>query len=155
MGKTRISGGAGSAGFAATPSGRASRAHGGFGSGANGGESAIDGPTFLSTIGWDWLPAVRDRDTGIWLPVTLSSSGPVLINDPYVTSDLSPKHDVAELYVSAALRNLTENSQTGPLVGTISGQGPDITFRKPVSLRASDTQTVLLDSSSTPELRLL
>ena len=37
-----------------------------LGVGANGGESAIDGPTFLSTIGWDWLPAVRDRDTGIF-----------------------------------------------------------------------------------------
>jgi len=41
------------------------------GVGKNGGETAIDGPTFLSTIGWDWLPAVRDRDTGIWLPVTM------------------------------------------------------------------------------------
>ena len=45
-----------------------------LGVGKNGGETAIDGPTFLSTIGWDWLAAVRDRDTGIWLPVTLDSS---------------------------------------------------------------------------------
>jgi beta-mannosidase len=36
-----------------------------LGVGKNGGETALDGPTFLSTIGWDWLPAVRDRDTGI------------------------------------------------------------------------------------------
>src|SRR5271156_6629014 len=36
------------------------------GVGKNGGITAIDGPTFLSTIGWDWLPAIRDRDTGIW-----------------------------------------------------------------------------------------
>jgi mannosylglycoprotein endo-beta-mannosidase len=42
-----------------------------LGIGKNGGESARDGATFLSTVGWDWLMAVRDRDTGIWLPVTL------------------------------------------------------------------------------------
>ena len=29
------------------------------GVGKNGGITAIDGPTFLSTIGWDWLPSVR------------------------------------------------------------------------------------------------
>ena len=44
------------------------------GVGLNGGISAIDGPTFLSTIGWDWLDAVRDRDTGIWQKVFLSAT---------------------------------------------------------------------------------
>ncbi len=39
------------------------------GLGQNGGETAIDGPTFLSTIGWDWIPAIRDRDAGIWQKV--------------------------------------------------------------------------------------
>ena len=34
------------------------------GVGKNGGITAIDGPTFLSTIGWDWLPAIRDRRYG-------------------------------------------------------------------------------------------
>ena len=48
------------------------------GVGKNGGITAIDGPTFLSTIGWDWLNAVRDRDTGIWQKVFLSATGPVV-----------------------------------------------------------------------------
>jgi beta-galactosidase/beta-glucuronidase len=47
------------------------------GLGKNGGESALDGPTFFSTLGWDWIPAIRDRDTGIWQKVFLSSTGPV------------------------------------------------------------------------------
>ena len=34
------------------------------GVGKNGGMTAIDGPTFLSTIGWDWLPAIRDGIRG-------------------------------------------------------------------------------------------
>ncbi|HEY1159071.1 MAG TPA: glycoside hydrolase family 2, partial [Terracidiphilus sp.] len=54
------------------------------GLGQNGGETAIDGPTFLSTIGWDWIPAIRDRDTGIWQKVFLSATGPVLVKDPLV-----------------------------------------------------------------------
>jgi hypothetical protein len=47
------------------------------GMGLNGGITAIDGPTFLATIGWDWIPAIRDRDTGIWRKFYLSASGPV------------------------------------------------------------------------------
>src|SRR5271154_2324611 len=39
------------------------------GMGLNGGITAIDGPTFLSTIGGDWIPAIRDRDAGIWQKV--------------------------------------------------------------------------------------
>ena len=122
--------------------------------GKNGGETAVDGPTFLSTIGWDWLPAVRDRDTGIWLPVTLSSAGPVTIKDPQVTSELAPNHETAELHVSATLANAIAAPQEGTLVGTITGQGSEITFRKPVSLNANGTETVSLDSSSIAELRL-
>ena len=57
--------------------------------GSNGGLPAIDGPTFLCSIGWDWIPAIRDRDTGIWQKVTLSASGPAVLQDPAVTSDLS------------------------------------------------------------------
>jgi beta-mannosidase len=98
------------------------------GVGKNGGETAIDGLTFLATIGWDWLAAVRDRDTGIWLPVSVSSSGPVLVKDPYVTSDLSAGHGVADLHVSATLANTSAKPQVGTLIGTISGQGAEVHF---------------------------
>ena len=36
------------------------------GAGENGGAMCLDGPTFVDTEGWDWIPAIRDRDTGIW-----------------------------------------------------------------------------------------
>jgi hypothetical protein len=41
------------------------------GPGENGGSMVLDGPTFMATEGWDWIPAIRDRDSGIWQPVTL------------------------------------------------------------------------------------
>ena len=130
------------------------------GVGQNGGETAIDGPTFLSTIGWDWLPAVRDRDTGIWLPVTMDATGPVVVKDPFVTADLAASHDSADLHVSTTLENKSPKPVTGTLTGIIQLQnadnqnapGGEITFHKPVTIAANGTEAVALDSQSTPEL---
>ncbi|WP_372588288.1 hypothetical protein [Acidovorax sp. BLS4] len=35
------------------------------GVGENGGMQALDGPTFIASEGWDWIPAVRDRNAGL------------------------------------------------------------------------------------------
>jgi mannosylglycoprotein endo-beta-mannosidase len=127
------------------------------GVGSNGGESAIDGPTFLSTIGWDWLPAIRDRDTGIWLPVTLNSTGPVIVKDPFVTSDLSASHDTADLQIATTLENKSSKSISGTLTGTIQLQNehvPAVTFTKSVTVAANGLENVKLDKQSTPELHI-
>ena len=58
------------------------------GPGENGGIMCIDGPTFVATEGWDWIPAVRDRDTGIWQPVTLTATSSVKIGDPQIVTSL-------------------------------------------------------------------
>ena len=90
------------------------------GMGKNGGITAIDGPTFLSTIGWDWLPAIRDRDTGIWQKVFLSATGPVLVKDPLVTTDLPlPRTDSSDVAVQATVENVTDQPQNGVLKGSI------------------------------------
>jgi mannosylglycoprotein endo-beta-mannosidase len=133
-----------------------------LGLGANGGETAIDGPTFLSTIGWDWIPAIRDRDTGIWLPVTVDTTGPVLVKDPFVTADLSDSHDVADLHISTTLENKSAQPVTGILTGTIelqSSQGQNseeraITFQKSITTAASGKTEVTLDRNSIPELHI-
>jgi len=128
-----------------------------LGVGQNGGETAIDGPTFLSTIGWDWLPAVRDRDTGIWLPVTLDSTGPVVVKDPFVTTDLSPAHDSADLHVAATLENKSPKPVSGTLTGTIQLQNSTdspITFRKSLTVEANGKTEVSLDKNSMPEMHL-
>lgn len=125
------------------------------GTGHNGGETALDGPTFLATIGWDWLMAVRDRDTGLWQPVTLSDSGPVTIEAPYVVSHLSTGLDSADLDVTATLTNHTDHPVTGMLVGTISGEPQPIEFRKKITLDANSHQEVASNAADTPALRLL
>ena len=128
-----------------------------LGVGKNGGETAIDGPTFLSTIGWDWLPAVRDRDTGIWLPVTMDATGPVVVKDPFVTADLSASHDSADLQVSATIENESPKPVSGMLTGIIqleNSKEHEITFHQSLTIAANGTQAVALDSKATPELHL-
>ncbi len=121
------------------------------GIGPNGGETARDGPTFLCSIGWDWIPGIRDRNLGIWQGVSLSATGPVTIQDTYVTSDLPlPRTDSADLTVQTTLKNVTGQAQTGVLVGTFGAT----TFRSPVTLAAGETQAVTLTPADIPALHV-
>jgi hypothetical protein len=121
------------------------------GMGLNGGDTATDGPTFLATIGWDWIPAIRDRDTGIWQKVFLSATGPVVVKDPLVTTDLPlPRTDSADLTIQATLENVTNTPVTGVLNGSIES----IHFEKKVTLAPHSTQTVHFDAKSTPALHM-
>ena len=121
------------------------------GVGPNGGETARDGPTFLCSIGWDWIPGVRDRNLGIWQGVSLSASGPVTVQDTYVTSDLPlPRTDSADLTVQTTLRNVTGQTQKGMLIGTFG----TTTFRYPMSLAAGETRAVMLTRADLPVLHV-
>jgi hypothetical protein len=121
------------------------------GMGLNGGITAIDGPTFLSTIGWDWLPAIRDRDTGIWQKVYLSATGAVLVKDPLVTTDLPlPRIDSSDVGVQATVENVTDLPQKGVLKGTIE----NIAFEQPVEIAPHSTQKVSFDKTTTPALHI-
>jgi hypothetical protein len=122
------------------------------GVGKNGGITAIDGPTFLSTIGWDWIPAIRDRDTGIWQKVFLSATGPVVVRDPLVTTDLPlPKTDSADVAVQATVENVTDKPQAGVLKG---GFGP-VSFERAVEVPAHGSQVVRFDAKDTAELHVV
>ncbi|MBC8127538.1 MAG: glycoside hydrolase family 2 [Gloeobacteraceae cyanobacterium ES-bin-144] len=121
------------------------------GVGPNGGITALDGPTFLCSMGWDWIPGIRDRNTGIWQKVYLSASGPVMIHESLVTSDLPlPRTDSADIKVQATLTNITDQAQKGVFKGTYG----DVAFEQPVELAAKSSKVVSFDPSTTPQLRL-
>ena len=127
------------------------------GTGRNGGISAIDGPTFLCSMGWDWIPPIRDRNTGIWRGVFLSASGPVTIRDPAITTHLPlPRLDTADLAISATLVNHTAQPQRGILEGEITTDagGPFLHFRQEAAIAASSTQSIAFRPEDTPTLRL-
>ena len=121
------------------------------GTGPNGGVTGIDGPTFLCSIGWDWIPTIRDRDAGIWQEVILSATGPVVVQDPYVTTDLPlPRTDTADLTVQATVRNVTDTPQTGILAGAFDRTR----FQQEVSLGPNETRTVTFSPATTRALHL-
>ena len=110
-----------------------------YGPGDNGGRLSLDGPTFVCTEGWDWIPAIRDRDTGLWQEVILRATGPVTIADPQVVTRL-PLPDVsrAEITVATELHNGTDTAQDGVLKGSFEG----VAFEQPVSLAPGEVKTV-------------
>jgi hypothetical protein len=121
------------------------------GLGKNGGITAIDGPTFLSTIGWDWIPGIRDRDAGIWQKVFLSATGPVLVKDPLVTTDLPlPRTDSTDVGIQATVENVGDTPQKGVLEGSIE----NITFKQEIELAPHSKKLATFDSKNTPALHI-
>ena len=89
------------------------------GPGENGGMMCLDGPTFVATEGWDWIPAIRDRNTGIWQPVILSASRGVKIGDPQVITTLPlPDTSRANVEVTVPLNNATGATLRGTLTAS-------------------------------------
>ncbi len=123
-----------------------------LGLGPNGGALTQDGPTFVCAVGWDWIPAIRDRDMGLWQKVTLTSSGPVVMQNPLVTSDLPlPRTDAADLKLETTVKNLTDAPQSGMLRGSFG----DASFQAPVSLAPNESKLVKLTPQDTPQLHVV
>jgi len=105
----------------------------------NGGALGADNPTFHASIGWDWIPTIRGRETGIWGKVYLAATGRVTVEDPFVSSTLPlPDTTRAEVTVEATLRNRSEAAVSGTLRGTF---GPE-SFEAPVTLAAGEAWQV-------------
>ncbi len=86
------------------------------GPGENGGMLALDGPTFIASEGWDWIPGIRDRNTGIWQEVTLTSSGVLRLHDPHVVTRLPlPRTDSADVSITVPVENQSAQSVTATL----------------------------------------
>jgi Exo-beta-D-glucosaminidase Ig-fold domain/Concanavalin A-like lectin/glucanases superfamily/Glycosyl hydrolases family 2/Glycosyl hydrolases family 2, TIM barrel domain/Beta-galactosidase jelly roll domain len=90
------------------------------GPGENGGSMVLDGPTFVATEGWDWIPAIRDRDSGIWQPVTLRVSRRVKIGDAQVVTAF-PNHDTSQaaVEINVPVTNFSINPVKASLEATI------------------------------------
>ena len=92
------------------------------GAGDNGGALCLDGPTFVATEGWDWIPAIRDRDTGIWQDVLLKVSGALRIGDPKIVTHLPlPRLDSADLDIDVPITNLTHQATQAILHASFEG----------------------------------
>jgi len=104
--------------------------------GLNGGALGANNPTYHAAIGWDWIPTVRGRDSGIWSDVTLSSTGPVTIENPFVRNT-----SLSDVTVEATLHN----NETTPVTGMLRGRFGDQPFQVQVTLAPGEEKTVTED----------
>jgi hypothetical protein len=75
--------------------------------------------------------SVRDRDTGIWQPVTLTATDTVKIGDPQVVASLLlPDTTRADVVLHVPLKNIANS----PVTGTLKAAFGEIAVTKPVSL---------------------
>jgi len=117
----------------------------------NGGALGADNPTYHATIGWDWIPTIRGRDTGIWNSVYLSTSGPVTIENPFAAAALPlPDTTRADVSITVTLRN----HESRPVTGTLRGRFGDVEFAAPVTIGPTAEKIVKLDPSTHPALRV-
>ena len=119
--------------------------------GKNGGALGADNPTYHASIGWDWIPTIRGRNTGIWGDVFLAVTGPVTLEKPFVTTTL-PLPGTSSADVSIAVDLV--NHRAKPVSGVLRGRFGDVKFEQKVKLEGSTTQTVKLDVTTHKELKL-
>ena len=145
--------------------------------GENGGPTGDIGKnvTMLSSIGWDWIPEVHDRNMGIWQPVYLRTTGQVVISKPRIITDLPnlPDTSLAKLSIDVTLSNNSASPRKGSIQVTISpdnfmganggagatspagnSAGAVIRFTKPATIDASGSIDIHLSAADIPELTI-
>jgi exo-1,4-beta-D-glucosaminidase len=121
--------------------------------------------SWLDWINWKYLgyhdtkqkidiSFVPDRNAGVWKRVFLSTTGSVMIRNPYVVSELPlPSTSPASLTVYCDLRNGVSKAVSGILRGEISRPGkPTRTFQRQVSLEGSEVREVSFTPGANPQL---
>jgi len=122
--------------------------------GLNGGPTGDIGKnvTMHCSVGWDWIPAVRDRNMGIWQEVGITATGPVDIRSPRIVSDLAvPELNQAALTIEAELVNLSSSRKNGILIAKISPKnfkGGVVELEEKILLESNQTKKICFDSQS-------
>ena len=115
--------------------------------------------TMLCSVGWDWMPPVRDRNMGIWLPVYLRTTGGVTFSNPALITEIPNLPDTNSARVSLKVNLINHNSvnEKGSLLVTITPEnfkGKPLKFSKPVAITAKESMMVDLNGTNTQELNI-
>jgi hypothetical protein len=117
----------------------------------NGGALGADNPTYHASIGWDWIPTIRGRNTGIWGNVSLTHTGAVTLEAPFVSSTLPlPSTSTADITIEVSL----VNHHPAPTTGTLRARFGTIEITQALTLRGSSSTTAKLTPTQHPELHL-
>lgn len=112
-------------------------------------EIGLDAATMYQTVGWNFTfsDGVRDRNMGIHRNVFVSTTGPIQVRDPFV-STTSIEDAKASLSFKTYLINATNVLQKGILNLDIEG----IKIAKAFSLNPNETKEIEITSDNEPKL---
>ncbi|MCJ2184959.1 beta galactosidase jelly roll domain-containing protein, partial [Novosphingobium sp. 1949] len=115
------------------------------GVGENGGAMMLDGPTFGASEGWDWIPTIRDRETGLWQGVELIATGAVRLGDPQVVTTLpKPDNSLADVAITVPVENRSDQPRTVTLTAAFD----DVSVSRRVTLAANAREDVRFDPAT-------
>jgi hypothetical protein len=106
-------------------------------------------PSYISSAGWDWMPYVPGLNMGITDEVSLSSSGNVLLENPWIRTAL-PTNARADLSLSVTVKNVSPIFQDAELRGII--QPGDIQFSRKVRVSPGRSADIRLDKEQFNQL---
>jgi hypothetical protein len=108
------------------------------------------------TVGWDWQPAVRDRDIGITEEVFLSATDDIELQDLHISTQWpSNSLDVAHLSVAFDLVNGAQAPREGKLIAKITAPDGRVTqWEQPFSAAADSRTSQVLSAKDQKALVL-
>ncbi|MGI4751448.1 MAG: glycoside hydrolase family 2 protein [Janthinobacterium lividum] len=112
----------------------------------------LESPTYLSSGSWDWMPAVPGLNSGITDEVSVTTTGPVAVEDPWIRTDL-PTNELAKITISATLQNCAAQVITGVVKAVINPGNITLTGPK-ISLNANSKQVFKYDENHFPQLKI-
>lgn len=117
-----------------------------------GGEMFANSPTYVAVSGWDWMPAVRDRVSGIWNHVRLRSTGDIVIGDPRVDTALPnlPDTSTAQLTITVPVRNAGSANRQVTVTAAFDG----VKVSSTVTVTAGGQTDVVFDPNTYAQLKL-
>ena len=99
----------------------------------------------------DWNPAPADKSMGLCWGVSLSSTGPVTVRNPAVSTHfLDDELSEADLRVVADVANSADH----PVTATVIATAGNIRVQQQVTLAANTSQVVAFDAAKWPALRV-
>ena len=120
------------------------------GPGENGGAMCLDGPTFVATEGWDWIPAIRDRNMGIWQDVVLSVTDQLRIGDPQIVTRLPlPDTSSADVEINVPVYNHSAK----PIGAEVHAEFEGVQLTKAITLPPGQSE-VKLTRAEFPQLHV-
>ena len=132
--------------------------HVGNPNGGQGGDGQIArNNTMQYTPGWDWIQPVRDRNTGIWDEVSITTTGPVCLSFPYVVTKVPGVRDPETKTQKEAFVNTSvelENTGSTSLKGLLVCETNGTRLTQPVTLSPFEKKTVSLNPLAVKNPRL-